>query len=182
MKKCKKKDGLIYDFEIKETKKNEYRIYLSDDFVCTMSEDEFKENFEIIEEDTPDGKEEEVSYVVKPVDWYKTIGIDYTNKNFKEKVYSMIPSDVSEKDYKEDLKDVKNLIREIRKKTIIDIIKYKETEIERNKDFLLKGLKIPIARPVVHFFNDEIIRLRQEIEALKSTLEGLEKNDEKMQK
>ena len=251
MKKCKKKDGLIYDYEKVEIKKVDYRIYLSDDFVCTMNEDEFKENFEILEEDTEntntssystilkkfvnseyDGersfwdragakreltevllllgryklthlteefcksildkykvpyedntttnKEEEVSYVVKPVDWYKTIGIDYTDKNFKEKVYSMIPSDVSEKDYKEDLKDVKNLIREIRKKTIIDIIKYKEMEIKRNQDFLLKGLKIPIARPVSHFFNDEIIRLRQEIEALKSTLEGLEKNDEKM--
>ena len=58
MKKCKKKDGLIYDFEVKEIKKNEYRIYLSDDFVCTMNEDEFKENFEILEENTTDRKEE----------------------------------------------------------------------------------------------------------------------------
>lgn len=116
MKKCKKKDGLIYDFEVVEIKKDEYRIYLNDDFVCAMSENDFKENFEILEEDTTEGKEEEASYIVKPVDWYKTIGIDYTDEKFKEKVYSMIPSDESE------------------------------------------------------------------IEVLKSTLEGMEKNDEKMQK
>lgn len=52
MKKCKKKDGLIYDFEVAEIKKVEYRIYLNNDFVCAMSENEFKENFEIIEENT----------------------------------------------------------------------------------------------------------------------------------
>lgn len=52
MKKCKKKDGLIYDFEVAEIKKVEYRIYLNDDFVCAMSENEFKENFDAIEEDT----------------------------------------------------------------------------------------------------------------------------------
>lgn len=52
MKKCKKKDGLIYDFEVAEIKKVEYRIYLNNDFVCAMDEKEFKENFEIIEEDT----------------------------------------------------------------------------------------------------------------------------------
>lgn len=50
MRKCKKKDGLMYDFEIAEIKKVEYRIYLNDDFVCAMSENEFKENFEIIKE------------------------------------------------------------------------------------------------------------------------------------
>ena len=50
MQKCKKKDGLIYDFEVAEIKKDEYRIYLNDDFVCAMSEKEFKDNFEIIEE------------------------------------------------------------------------------------------------------------------------------------
>lgn len=181
MKKCKKKDGLIYDFEVAEIKKVEYRIYLNDDFVCAMSENDFKDNFEVIEEgksyssilkefvnsdydgersfwdragakreltevllllgryklthyteefckaildkykvpyeeNTKVDKEEEASYVVKPVDWYKTIGIDYTDEKFKEKVYSMIPSNESE------------------------------------------------------------------IEVLKSTLEGLEKNNEKMQK
>lgn len=180
MQKCKKKDGLIYDFEVAEIKKVEYRIYSNDDFICAMSENDFKENFEILEEDTTECKEEEASYIVKPVDWYKTIGIDYTDEKFKEKVYSMIPSNESKEDYKEDLKYVKNLIREIRKKTIVDIIKYKEMEIERNQDFLSKGLKIPIARPISQFFSDEIIRLRQEIEVLKCTLEGMEKNNEKM--
>lgn len=60
MKKCKKKDGLIYDFEISDInkentqsdKKDEYRIYLNDDFVCAMSENDFKDNFEIIKENT----------------------------------------------------------------------------------------------------------------------------------
>lgn len=181
MKKCKKKDGLVYDFEVAEIKKVEYRIYSNNDFICAMSENEFKENFEVIEEgksyssilkefvnsdfygkrsfwdragakreltevllllgryklthyteefckaildkykvpyeeNTKVDKEEEASYVVKPVDWYKTIGIDYMDEKFKEKVYSMIPSNESE------------------------------------------------------------------IEVLKSTLEGLEKNNEKMQK
>ena len=52
MQKCKKKDGLIYDFEVAEIKKVEYRIYLNDDFVCAINEKDFKENFEIIEEGT----------------------------------------------------------------------------------------------------------------------------------
>ena len=50
MKKCKKKDGLVYDFEVAEIKKVEYRIYSNNDFICAMSENEFKENFEVIEE------------------------------------------------------------------------------------------------------------------------------------
>lgn len=242
MKKCKKKDGLIYDFEIKETKKIEYRVYLSDDFVCAMSENEFKENFEILEEgksyssilkefvnsdydgersfwdragakreltevllllgryklthyteefckaildkykipyekNTTNKKEEkEVSYVVKPVDWYRTIGIDYTDKIFKEKVYSMIPSDESKMVYKEDLKAIKAMIRERRKKSIIDIIKYKEMEIDHNQEFLSKSLKIPLARPLSQFVSDEIRKLKSEIEAFKSALERMEKN------
>ena len=259
MKKCKKKDGLIYDFEIAEInkentqsdKKVEYRIYLNDDFVCAMSEKEFKENFEIIkdntestnksfstilkefvnseydgersiwdragakreltevllllgryklthlteefckaildkykvpyEDNTKDKKEEEVSYMVKPVDRYKTIGIDYTDKNFKEKVYSMIPSDESKEDYKKFL-EIRDMMIEMKKQSILKQIKDKEEEIESNQDFLLKGLKIPIARPVSQFFNDENRRLKSEIEALKCTLEGMEKNNEKVQK
>jgi len=244
MKKCKKKDGLIYDFEIKETKKIEYRVYLSDDFVCAMSENEFKENFEILEEgksyssilkefvnsdydgersfwdragtkreltevllllgryklthyteqfckaildkykipyekNTTNKKEEkEVSYVVKPVDWYRTIGIDYMDKNFKEKVYSMIPIDESKMVYKEDLKAIKAMIRERRKKSIIDIIKYKEMEIDHNQEFLSKSLKIPLARPLSQYVSDEIRKLKSEIEAFKSALERLDENIE----
>ena len=248
MKKCKKKDGLIYDFEIAEIKKDEYRIYLNDDFVCAMSEKEFKENFEIIKEDTEninksysailkefvnseyvggrsiwdragakreltevllllgryklthlteefckaildeykvpyedntkDEKEEEVFYIVKPVDWYKTIGIDYTDKKFKEKVYNMIPSDESKMDYKGDLKAIKAMIRERRKKSIIDIIKYKEMEIDHNQEFLSRGLKIPLARPLSQFVSDEIRKLKSEIEAFKSALERLDENIE----
>jgi hypothetical protein len=250
MQKCKKKDGLIYDFEVAEIKKVEYRIYLNDDFVCAMSENEFKENFDAIEEDTEntntsysailkefvnsdyDGersfwdragakreltevllllgryklthyteefckaildkykipyeknttnkKEEEVSYVVKPVDWHRAFGIDYMDKNFKEKVYSMIPSDESKMDYKEDLKAIKEMIRERRKKSIIDIIQYKEMEIDHNQEFLSKSLNIPLARPLSQFVSDEITRLRCEIEAFKSALERMEKNNEKM--
>lgn len=52
MQKCKKKDGLIYDFEVAEIKKIEYRIYLNNDFVCAMDENDFKDNFEIIKENT----------------------------------------------------------------------------------------------------------------------------------
>ena len=60
MKKCKKKDGLVYDYEIVETKKEymhldeefEYRLYLNNDFVCAMNKKDFKENFTIIEQDT----------------------------------------------------------------------------------------------------------------------------------
>lgn len=254
MKKCKKKDGLIYDFEIVETKKKdfihldeefEYRIYLDDDFICAMNEKEFKENFDAIEEDTEstnksyssilkefvnsdyDGErsfweragakreltevllllgryklthyteefckaildkykipyeknttnkkeEEEVSYVVKPVDWYKTIGIDYTSEKFKEKVYSMIPSDESKEDYKKFL-EIRDMMIDMKKQNILKQIKDKEEEIESNQELLAKGLKIPIARPVSQFFNDENRRLRAEIEALKCTLEGMEK-------
>lgn len=249
MKKCKKKDGLIYDFEVAEIKKVEYRIYLNNDFVCAMDEKEFKENFEIIEEDTEntntsysailkefvnsdyDGersfwdragakreltevllllgryklthyteefckaildeykvpyedntkaeKEKETSCIVKPVDWYKTIGIDYTSEKFKEKVYSMIPSDESKEDYKKFL-EIRDMMIEMKKQNILKQIKDKEEEIESNQELLAKGLKIPIARPVSQFFNDENRRLRAEIEALKCTLEGMEKNNEKM--
>lgn len=247
MKKCKKKDGLIYDFEVAEIKKVEYRIYLNNDFVCAMDEKEFKENFEIIEEDTKNTntsysailkefvnseyngekafweragakrefidvllllgryklthlteefckaildkykipyekntkvkkEEEEVSYVVKPVDWHRAFGIDYMDKNFKEKVYSMIPSDESKMDYKEDLKAIKAMIRERRKKSIIDIIKYKEMEIDHNQEFLSKGLNIPLARPLSQFVSDEIRKLKSEIEAFKNALERLDEN------
>lgn len=247
MKKCKKKDGLIYDFEVAEIKKVEYRIYLNDDFVCAMSENEFKDNFEILEENTENTntsysailkefvnseyngekafweragakrefiegllllrryklthlteefckaildkykipyekntkvkkEEEEVSYVVKPVDWHRAFGIDYMDKNFKEKVYSMIPSDESKMDYKEDLKAIKEMIRERRKKSIIDIIKYKEMEIDHNREFLSKSLKIPLARPLSQYVSDEIRKLKSEIEAFKSALERMEKN------
>lgn len=250
MKKCKKKDGLIYDFEVAEIKKVEYRIYLNDDFVCAMSEKEFKENFEIIEEgnentnksysavlkefvnseydrekafweragakrefidvllllgryklthlteefckaildkykvpyeDNTTIKEEEVSYIVKPADWYRTIGIDYMDKKFKEKVYSMIPSDESKEDYKKFL-EIKDMMIDMKKQNILKQIKDKEEEIESNQELLAKGLKIPIARPVVRLCDKEITRLRHEIEALKCTLDGLEKNNEKMQK
>lgn len=177
MQKCKKKDGLIYDFEVAEIKKVEYRIYLNDDFVCAMSENDFKDNFEIIKENTTNKKEEEeVSYIVKPADWYKTIGIDYTDKIFKEKVYSMIPSDESKMDCKEDLKAIKDMIRERRKKSIIDIIQYKEMEIDHNQEFLSKSLKIPLARPLSQYVSDEIRKLKSEIEAFKSALERMEKN------
>ena len=245
MQKCKKKDGLIYDFEVAEIKKVEYRIYLNNDFICAMSENNFKDNFEIIEEDTEnanksystvlkefvnseyDGeksfweragakrefidvllllgryklthlteefckaildkykipyedntttKEEEVSYIVKPVDWHRAFGIDYMDKNFKEKVYSMIPSDESKMDYKEDLKAIKEMIRERRKKSIIDIIQYKEIEIDHNQEFLSKSLKIPLARPLSQYVSDEIRKLKSEIEAFKNALERMEKN------
>lgn len=247
MKKCKKKDGLIYDFEVAEIKKVEYRIYLNNDFVCAMDEKEFKENFEIIEENTENTntsysailkefvnseyngekafweragakrefidvllllgryklthlteefckaildkykipyekntkvkkEEEEVSYVVKPVDWHRAFGIDYMDKNFKEKVYSMIPSDESKMDYKEDLKAIKEMIRERRKKSIIDIIQYKEIEIDHNQEFLSKSLKIPLARPLSQYVSDEIRKIKSEIEAFKNALERLDEN------
>lgn len=246
MKKCKKKDGLIYDFEVAEIKKVEYRIYSNNDFICAMSENEFKENFDAIEEDTEntnksysailkefvnseyDGeksfwkragvkrefigvllllgryklthlteefckaildeykipyeedikvkKEEEVSYVVKPVDWHRAFGIDYMDKKFKEKVYSMIPSDESKMDYKEDLKAIKDMIRERRKKSIIDIIQYKEIEIDHNQEFLSKSLKIPLARPLSQYVSDEIRKIKSEIEAFKNALERLDEN------
>lgn len=250
MQKCKKKDGLIYDFEVAEIKKVEYRIYLNNDFICAMSENDFKENFDAIEEDTEntntsysailkefvnseyDGeksfweragakrefidvllllgryklthlteefckaildkykipyekhtttKEEEASYIVKPVDWYKTIGIDYTSEKFKEKVYSMIPSDESKEDYKKFL-EIRDMMIDMKKQNILKQIKDKEEEIESNQELLAKGLKIPIARPVSQFFNDENRRLRAEIEALKCALDRMEKNNEKMQK
>ena len=243
MKKCKKKDGLIYDFEVAEIKKVEYRIYLNDDFVCAMSEDDFKDNFDAIEEDTEntntshsailkefvnseyDGeksfweragvkrefidvllllgryklthlteefckaildkykipyekntttKEEEISYIVKPADWYRTIGIDYMDKKFKEKVYSIIPSDESKEDYKKFL-EIRDMMIDMKKQNILKQIKDKEEEIESNQELLAKGLKIPIARPVSQFFNDENRRLRAEIEALKCTLDRMEK-------
>lgn len=246
MKKCKKKDGLIYDFEVAEIKKIEYRIYLNDDFICAINEKDFKENFEIIEEGTEntntsysailkefvnseyDGeksfweragakrefidvllllgryklthlteefckaildkykvpyednttnkKEEEVSYIVKPADWHRAFGIDYMDKIFKEKVYSMIPSDESKMDYKEDLKAIKDMIRERRKKSIIDIIKYKEMEIDHNQEFLSKSLKIPLARPLSQYVSDEIRKIKSEIEAFKNALERLDEN------
>lgn len=255
MKKCKKKDGLRYDFEIVETKKKdfihldeefEYRIYLNDDFICAINEKDFKENFEIIEEGTENTntsystilkefvnseyngeksfweragakrefidvllllgryklthlteefckaildeykipyeedikvkKEEEVSYVVKPVDWHRAFGIDYMDKKFKEKVYSMIPSDESKMDYKEDLKAIKDMIRERRKKSIIDIIQYKEIEIDHNQEFLSKSLKIPLARPLSQYVSDEIRKIKSEIEAFKNALERLDEN------
>lgn len=255
MQKCKKKDGLIYDFEVAEIKKAEYRIYLNDDFVCAMSEKEFKENFDAIEEDTEstnksyssilkefvnsdydgersfwdragakreltevllllgryklthyteefckaildkykvpyednttDEKEKEVSYIVKPVDWYKTIGIDYTSEKFKEKVYSMIPSDVPKEESKEDYKkflEIKDMMIDMKKQNILKQIKDKEEEIESNQELLTKGLKVPLARPVVKLCDKEITRLRHEIEALKDTLDRMEKNNEKMQK
>ena len=246
MQKCKKKDGLIYDFEVAEIKKVEYRIYLNNDFVCAMDEKEFKENFDTIEEDTKNTnksysavlkefvnseyvgeksfweragvkrefidvllllgryklthlteefckaildeykipyeentkvkKEEEASYVVKPVDWHRAFGIDYMDKNFKEKVYSMIPSDESKMDYKEDLKAIKEMIRERRKKSIIDIIQYKEIEIDHNQEFLSKSLKIPLARPLSQYVSDEIRKIKSEIEAFKNALERLDEN------
>lgn len=251
MKKCKKKDGLIYDFEVAEIKKVEYRIYLNDDFVCAMSENEFKENFDVIEEDTENTntshsailkefvnseyngekafweragakrefidvllllgryklthlteefckaildkykipyekntttKEEEISYIVKPADWYRTIGIDYTNKISKEKVYSMIPSDVPKEESKEDYKkflEIKDMMIDMKKQNILKQIKDKEEEIESNQELLAKSLKVPLARPVVRLCDKEITRLRHEIEALKCTLEGMEKNNEK---
>lgn len=247
MKKCKKKDGLIYDFEVAEIKKVEYRIYLNDDFVCAMSENDFKDNFEIIKENTEntntsysavlkefvnseyDGgksfweragakreltevllllgryklthlteefckaildeykipyeentkvkKEEEVSYIVKPVDWYKTIGIDYTNEKFKEKVYSMIPSDESKEDYKKflEIRDMMIEFRKRNKQNILIQIKDREEERERAQDLLAKSLKVPLARPIAQICDKEIRRLRFEIEALKCTLDRMEK-------
>lgn len=244
MKKCKKKDGLIYDFEVAEIKKVEYRIYLNDDFVCAMNENEFKENFDAIEEDTEstnksyssilkefvnsdyDGersfwdragakreltevllllgryklthyteefckaildkykvpyedntkaeKEKEASYIVKPVDWYKTIGIDYTSEKFKEKVYSMIPSDESKEDYKKFL-EIRDMMIKMKKQNILKQIKDKEEEIESNQELLAKGLKVPLARPIAKICDKEIRRLRFEIEALKCTLDRMEK-------
>lgn len=140
MKKCKKKDGLIYDFEVAEIKKNEYRIYLNDDFVCAMSENEFKDNFEIIKE----GNE---SY--------------------------------SKEDYKKFL-EIRDMMIELRKQNILIQIKDKEEEKERAQDLLAKSLKVPLARPIALYCEKEIKRLRFEIEALKCTLEGMEKNNEKM--
>lgn len=142
MKKCKKKDGLIYDFEVAEIKKNEYRIYLNDDFVCAMTEDDFKDNFDII-------KEENESY--------------------------------SKEDYKKFL-EIRDMMIELRKQNILIQIKDKEEEKERAQDLLAKSLKVPLARPTALYCEKEIKRLRFEIEALKCTLDGLEKNNEKMQK
>lgn len=88
----------------------------------------------------------------------------------------MIPSDESKMDYKEDLKAIKAMIRERRKKSIIDIIKYKEMEIDHNQEFLSKGLNIPLARPLSQFVSDEIRKLKSEIEAFKSALERLDEN------
>lgn len=140
MQKCKKKDGLIYDFEVAEIKKNEYRIYLNDDFVCAMTEDDFKENFDII-------KEENESY--------------------------------SKEDYKKFL-EIRDMMIELRKQNIFIQIKDKEEEKERAQDLLAKSLKIPLARPIALYCEKEIKRLRFEIEALKCTLDGMEKNNEKM--
>ncbi len=140
MQKCKKKDGLIYDFEVAEIKKNEYRIYLNDDFVCAMTEDDFKENFDII-------KEENESY--------------------------------SKEDYKKFL-EIRDMMIELRKQNILIQIKDKEEEKERAQDLLAKSLKIPLARPIALYCEKEIKRLRFEIEALKCTLDGMEKNNEKM--
>lgn len=140
MKKCKKKDGLIYDFEVAEIKKVEYRIYLNDDFVCAMSENDFKENFDII-------KEENESY--------------------------------SKEDYKKFL-EIRDMMIELRKQNILIQIKDKEEEKERAQDLLAKSLKIPLARPIALYCEKEIKRLRFEIEALKCTLDGMEKNNEKM--
>ena len=140
MQKCKKKDGLIYDFEVAEIKKNEYRIYLNDDFVCAMTEDDFKENFDII-------KEENQSY--------------------------------SKEDYKKFL-EIRDMMIELRKQNIFIQIKDKEEEKERAQDLLAKSLKIPLARPIALYCEKEIKRLRFEIEALKCTLDGMEKNNEKM--
>lgn len=142
MQKCKKKDGLIYDFEVAEIKKNEYRIYLNDDFVCAMTEDDFKENFDII-------KEENESY--------------------------------SKEDYKKFL-EIRDMMIELRKQNILIQIKDKEEEKERAQDLLAKSLKIPLARPIALYCEKEIKRLRFEIEALKCTLDGMEINNEKMQK
>ena len=143
MQKCKKKDGLIYDFEVAEIKKNEYRIYLNDDFVCAMTEDDFKENFDII-------KEENESY--------------------------------SKEDYKKflEIRDMMIEFRKQNKQNILIQIKDKEEEKERAQDLLAKSLKIPLARPIALYCEKEIKRLRFEIEALKCTLEGMEKNNEKM--
>lgn len=143
MKKCKKKDGLIYDFEVAEIKKNEYRIYLNDDFVCAMTEDDFKENFDII-------KEENESY--------------------------------SKEDYKKflEIRDMMIEFRKQNKQNILIQIKDKEEEKERAQDLLAKSLKVPLARPIALYCEKEIKRLRFEIEALKCTLDGMEKNNEKM--
>lgn len=140
MQKCKKKDGLIYDFEVAEIKKNEYRIYLNDDFVCAMTEDDFKENFDII-------KEENESY--------------------------------SKEDYKKFL-EIRDMMIELRKQNILIQIKDKEEEKKRAQDLLAKSLKVPLARPIAQICDKEIRRLRFEIEALKCTLDGMEKNNEKM--
>lgn len=142
MQKCKKKDGLIYDFEVAEIKKVEYRIYLNDDFVCAMSENEFKENFDVIEEE---------------------------NESY------------SKEDYKKFL-EIRDMMIELRKQNILIQIKDKEEEKERAQDLLAKSLKIPLARPIALYCEKEIKRLRFEIEALKCTLDGMEKNNEKMQK
>lgn len=107
------------------------------------------------------------------LDKYKVPYEDNTKDEKKESI--------SKEDYKIFL-EIRDMMIEMKKQNILKQIKDKEEEIESNQELLAKGLKVPLVRPVVRLCNEEITRLRHEIEALKCTLEGMEKNNEKMQK
>ena len=218
MKKCKKKDGLIYDFEIAEInkentqsdKKVEYRIYSNNDFICAMSENEFKENFEVIEEGKSyssilkefvnsdydgersfwdrAGAKRELTEVLLLLGRYKLTHyteefckaiLDKYKVPYEDNTKVEKEETPSKEDYKKFL-EIRDMMVEMKKKNILKQIKDKEEEIESNQELLTKGLIVPLARPVVKLCNEEIKRLRAEIEVLKCTLEGLEKNNEKM--
>lgn len=174
MKKCKSKEELIFDFEvldkdmevankvdIQQGEKGDYVIHFPNGSFFLMTETFFKNNFEIIEEESESHSDS------LPLE-----------KLLEEKIRYMISLGISYEKYTPDVRKTVGLLRDFRINTIKDSIETKKKNLERNEEFLKEALKIPLAKSICEAVNDDSLKIRYEIEELKCTLDRMENNSE----